>query len=24
MIILPGYNYFEVLKTKLRWSGGSF
>jgi NAD+ kinase len=24
MIILPEYNYFEVLKTKLRWSGGSF
>lgn len=24
MIILPEQNYFEVLKTKLRWSGGSF
>jgi len=22
MITLPGHNYFEVLKTKLRWSGG--
>lgn len=23
IIILPGHNYFEVLKTKLRWSGGT-
>ncbi len=24
MIILPGHNYFDVLKKKLRWSGGSY
>ena len=24
MIVLPGKNYFDILKAKLRWSGGRF
>ena len=24
MIVMPGHDYFDVLKTKLRWSGGRF